>query len=177
MNDLGLNMIPGFNLTGVRACLLLFAFAFLLSCKKEEPIVKEDNIYFKGITAKDDNGVPISNDSTDWNIKDSWMDKEKNLFSKHYKTDCQPGFDYLIDLYPNPNNGIFSLYLKMPNDARLDLRMVDRSYNLLFSKDSIEVNLISFNLENLVLKDTVRMYYKFVNAGCEYRGHGDIVFN
>lgn len=65
----------------------------------------------------------------------------------------------------------------MPNDARLDLRMVDRSYNLLFSKDSIEVNLISFNLENLVLKDTVRMYYKFVNAGCEYRGHGDIVFN
>ncbi len=164
------------NLSGYRISLLAIVLCCFISCKKNDNNLEKTTIDFGGITSTDIQGVAITTDSTDWNIFDTWNNKENDLFSKHYQTDCQPVLNYKIDLFPNPNKRVFSLLLDMPDDARLDFRMVDRFYNLLVSKDSIESKYINFDFQNLVPKDTVRMYYRFVQSGCEFRGHGDIIF-
>jgi hypothetical protein len=166
-----------FDLPKYLKALLWINFVFLISCNKEENIIQNTTINFNGITKTDEQGVPITLDSTDWNIKDVWMLKEQALFPNQYKTDCKPDWPYTIVLYPNPNNGYLAMSLNMPDDARLDIRLVDRFYNVLLSKDSIDKKQIIFDVKNQIPKDTLRMYYKFVNSGCEFRGHGDIIIN
>lgn len=163
------------NFSNYRRFYLVLVQAFLFSCTKDEFISKESNINFGGITTTDVQGVPILIDSTDWNTDDSWNDKEAKLFNKKFKTDCLPGFEYFIGIFPNPNNGNFMVILDKPDNAIFDLRLVDRTYNVVLSKDSVASKQFNLNLTNIT-KDTFRMYYKFINAGCEFRGHGDIVF-
>ena len=63
------------------------------------------------------------------------------------------------------------------DNNRFSYRLVDKNFNVLRAYDSIYANVLQFNFENLDLfNDTVRLYYKSTLDGCEFRGHGDIVF-
>jgi hypothetical protein len=45
---------------------------------------------------------------------------------------------------------------------------------MLISVDAMVGN-IKFDFAYLKIKDTERLYYKFIEDSCEFRGHGDIL--
>lgn len=156
------------------------AFLVLLTiiapgCKKQNTITK-DRIYFTGISPTDQNGnIMAAPDSTDWNASDKWGEQEEGLFANNNATNCTPSFDYKIAAYPNPCRYIFNLYLQKNPSTRMELRLVDENFKLLFSSNSITANNIAIQVGTFGIKDTVRLYYKFIENGCELKGHGDIL--
>ena len=150
----------------------------MFSCNQNDPadLIKEpEKIKFSGILLRDERGLPLSPvDPDDWNIKDTWVEQEMSLFGSNLKTDC-PTTDYEIIAYPNPTRGISAIHVYKPDSIRLAIRIVDKNFKTLFAKDSLysKINLIDYS--SFGITDTVRVYYKFINGGCEFRGHGDVV--
>jgi hypothetical protein len=159
-----------------KTAVFLILILLISSCKE-----KADNppagskIYFSGLTQTDYNGWPITVDSTDWKTGDTWVKQETDLFTTIYQTDCTQGFDYIIRQYPNPCDGIFTLSFGKPVSTRLELRLVDKNFHLLFSNDSILGNAVQLDSKSFGIKDTLRLYYKFIENNCEFKGHGDIL--
>lgn len=58
--------------------------------------------------------------------------------------------------------------------TRVELRLVNKYYIMLISVDAMVGN-IKFDFAYLKIKDTERLYYKFIEDSCEFRGHGDIL--
>lgn len=150
----------------------------LFSCNQNDPTdpVKEpEKIKFSGILVRDAKGLPLSPvDPDDWNIKDTWVEQEISLFGSNFRTDC-PATDYEIIAYPNPAIDKASIHVYKPDSVRLAIRIVDKNFKTLFAKDSLysKINMVDFSAFGIT--DTVRVYYKFINGGCEFRGHGDVV--
>jgi hypothetical protein len=158
----------------------IFFFLILIimmnSCKEKiDNPVAESKIYFSGLTQTDNNGWPISIDSTDWTTNDTWVKKESDLFTNVYQSNCTQSFANHIAQYPNPCNGIFTLSFSKPATTRIELRLVDKNFNPIYSNDSVLGNAVQFNAGAFGIKDTVRLYYKFIENNCEFRGHGDIL--
>lgn len=160
--------------------LLLVAFSMLIACNNN----KEDNntpqtpnttIVFSGLTKTDENGAIYALDSTDWTITDKWQQKEIDLFPNTLSTGCTTSELMTVATYPNPCNGVFAMTLQKPQAARFSLRVVDEKFRVLLAKDTLSGDSYNFNTPT-TLKDTVRVYYKFILNNCEYRGHGDILF-
>ena len=131
-------------------------------------------ISFRGITETDPSGVIIANDPTDWTFNDSWSPKEAALFTYAYQQACSAAGNYKIIAYPNPCNGIFALHVQMPPSAKLEVRLVNNSFTVLASNDDITSNAVQLTA-GAGTKGMVRLYYKLIDAACEYRGHGDIL--
>lgn len=168
---------------------IIFAFGLLFSLSlsscvdqddDDDPIV-EEKIYFTGISRTDNLGVPIAAaDTSDWHANDAWEAKEANLFLNGLNS----GFpcatintSYQIAAYPNPASNQIALSLSLDNVSatQFGYRLVDENFNVLLSNDNIlSSNSLMLNLSGLPT-DTLRLYYKFVHSGCEYRGHGDIL--
>lgn len=157
---------------------LLLTSVIFYSCQnssKLEP-VEEEKIEFKGIFEMDERGVPVSDrDSDDWNFTDTWVQQEISLFNRNLRTDCTLPEMYGIIGYPNPTFNIVNLHVNKPDSVRMAIRIVDRNFKVLMSKDSLYAVKNAIDLSQFNIKDTVRVYYKFINGNCEFRGHGDLV--
>ncbi len=154
----------------------ILLLALLLSnCKEEDIQPIAEKIYFTGLTQTDNNGWPITFDSTDWKTNDTWVKQESDLFSNIYQSGCNQSYINQIIAYPNPCYGILSLAFDKKNFTRFEMRIVDENMKTLFSSDSITTKYIMINGMDYGIKDTVRVYYKFIENNCEFRGHGDIL--
>ena len=128
---------------------------------------------FSGITERDDFGKLIKTDENDWTLKDHWSSAESGLFEKAYRTDCVPPSSFAITAHPNPTNGPFQVNFSKTDYTKVDLRLVDSNCNIILSHDNIQSNTLGMQAGG-VKDGVVRLYYKFVEDGCEYEGHGDI---
>lgn len=150
----------------------------LFSCNQNDltdPVKEPEKIKFSGILLRDERGLPLSPvDPDDWNIKDSWVAQEISLFGSNLKTDCS-ATDYEIISYPNPTKDKAAIHVYKPDSVRLAIRIVDKNFKTLFAKDSLYTKINMINFSAFGITDTVRVYYKFINGGCEFRGHGDVV--
>ena len=162
----------------IRRIFIISIITFLIfSCEKENvDNNKTDTILFNGITMTTVNGELISQDMSDWNIQESWTDKESSLFDEKKDNSCiLENNNYSIISYPNPCEGIFYLHIAKPDESRLAFRIVDRNFNVLLSNDSIFSTSLAISLNDSgISNDTVRIYYKFLGSDCELKGHGDI---
>lgn len=159
-----------------KTAVFLILMILISSCKEKADNPRaESKIYFTGLTQTDNIGWPITVDSTDWKTNDTWVKQEADLFTSTYQTDCIQAFDNKIYQYPNPCSGTFILSFSKPETTRLELRLVDKNFKLVFSVDSIIGNTVQFNANAFGIKDTLRLYYKFIENNCEFRGHGDIL--
>ncbi len=118
--------------------------------------------------------MKLSDDPTDWTFTDKWSTKEAGLFQSSYQTTCSPDASYEILVYPNPNNGVFTLSVKKPLNAKLEIRLVDKNFKTLIANDEIVSSTIQLNASTFGIKGVVRLYYKLVDNNCEFRGHGDV---
>ena len=148
--------------------LLLFVFS---QCKRGDlPLIPA----FSGVTVTDNLGVKLSDDPTDWTFTDRWSSKEAGLFQSSYPLSCTASTTLSIIAYPNPSNGIFILEIAKPGTARLEIRLVDKNFNTLITNDAITSTAVQLNASTFGIKGLVRLYYRLIDNGCEYRGHGDI---
>ena len=155
---------------------IVMSVLILWGCKKEKANNEDVKIAFTGVTMVDEDGNLINQlDSADWRMDDKWVNKEAGLFSSHYGTSCTPDYNYQILSYPNPTYGVFYLHFNKKSSTHIEFRLVDKSFRTLLQNDSITVSTIALDATSLGITDTVRMYYKFVEGNCEFRGHGDIV--
>ena len=116
----------------------------------------------------------MQHDKDDWTLRDKWIEGENNLFDTIYKTDCYPSSAFSIVAYPNPTPGEFQLIFSKTLYTIVDIRLVDAECNVLVSRTGINSNSIGLHSGNLKKNGIIRLYYKFIEDGCEYQGHGDI---
>lgn len=146
------------------ALIILVFCLMMISCKKN----------FDGITERDNLGNLISSDYTDWNFNDNWSNRESNLFESNFGNQCNTDTgNFSVIGYPNPNNGLFTLYFDLPTTYTYSFRIVDGSFKIIYSMDQLNSPNISCNLSNYK-SQTVRVYYKIFGNNCELRGHGDL---
>jgi hypothetical protein len=135
---------------------------------------------FTQITETNINGEPSqggSIDVTDWKLNDVFSNDENALFGNvNTLSNCSVVSTEQVIGFPNASNGIFILNSNLSNVLSAEIRIVDKNFNLLkFISSSSALQLVNFDLSNLVASgDYIRVYYKFISASCEYRGHGDI---
>lgn len=159
----------------------LLLVALLPGCKKKkqtpDPLAPvATGVRFTGITETDAIGNIVSIDSTDWGFHDVWTAAERGLFAVNYDTACLAVYPHQIVALPNPCTSRFSLFMDKSAGTLASFRLVDESFKTLTAVDSVASNAITFDAAGLGVRDTVRLYYKFiVNGTCEYRGHGDVV--
>lgn len=149
-----------------------------VGCKDNEPenpVKETEKITFKGIVERDARGIPYTEDPDDWKFTDKWVEQELSLFGNSLGTNCLLPESYGIIAYPNPCIDKVSIHVNKPDSVRLALRIVDRNFKVLMSKDSLYSKITMFDVGSLGVQDTVRVYYKFMNGSCEFRGHGDVV--
>jgi hypothetical protein len=155
--------------------LTIFACIAFTACEPENIPEPSPTIYFSGLTQTDVNGQLLSMDSSDWSTSEAWTIQEAGLFNTSYQNHCSPEQPLSISLYPNPNNGVFALQLSKAPTTRLAFRVVDEGFNTIISRDSVYSSTVNINMSTFGIQDTVRMYYKFIENNCEFRGHGDIL--
>ncbi|HUR31765.1 MAG TPA: hypothetical protein VMZ69_10070, partial [Saprospiraceae bacterium] len=155
----------------ITAILVVLSMTFT-SCRKYGC---DSEYIFSGITERDESGKLLKNDGTDWTLKDKWGDQEKALFDQTYKTTCFPPSHFTISAHPNPNKGQFQLNFSKTDATYLDVRLVDSDCNVISSHDRISANGIGLGVKAEVKSKIFRVYYRFVEDGCEYQGHGDIM--
>lgn len=138
--------------------------------------IPEDTVRytFEGITLTDLMGVIISNDPTDWRLDDQWEEWEEALFPEGSAILCDSSASYRFSVFPNPAQGQFMLSMDEVPGKRVSLRLVDEFLTPLISIDSSDMMIMGL-MAPPGIKDTVRLYYKVFEDGCEVRGHGDIL--
>ena len=157
------------NLINIFGCVLCAGLLFSCAGNNCNGIGK-----FSGITQRDDTGKLLSLDKNDWTLRDHWNDAELALFDKTYKTNCTPPSNFTITAYPNPTTGQFQVTFNKTTATRVDLRLVDSECNILTARDGIEGNSFGMQASSSKKNGVARLYYKFIEDGCEYEGHGDI---
>jgi hypothetical protein len=148
-------------------CLLIFSSCRKYGCDSAD--------IFSGITERDENGQLIKSDDNDWKLKDSWGDQEQALFDKTYDKTCFLPSHFTISVHPNPTPGPFQVSFTKTAATHLDLRLVDSDCNVITSKDNLTANAMGMQVNTEEKSKIVRLYYRFVEDGCEYQGHGDIM--
>ncbi len=151
--------------------LLLAGMYFISACNETDCSALNS---FSGITERDESGKLIRADSKDWTFHDQWSDQEKGLFGSSYKTNCPPPSHFTIMAYPNPTDAQFNITVNKTDATRVELRLVDDDCTTFISLDEMRSNSIGLQPEGFKQHGLVRLYYKFIEDGCEYQGHGDI---
>ncbi len=158
---------------------LLLALVFFACKKDKDPEIEKPEeskkIYFTGITRTNSSGIIISTDSTDWKFNDTWVEQEEKLFSTTNETVCTTPHTHNIFAYPNPSDGIFSLYVKKDSATHVQIRLVDQDFKVILSRDTVFTGISLINVKATAPKDTIRMYYKFIDGTCVRKGHGDLL--
>jgi hypothetical protein len=141
----------------------------------EDPIEKDPKITFQGIVERDARGMPYTEDPDDWKLTDTWVEQELKLFGISLNTNCKLPESYGIIAYPNPLIDQFVLHVNKPDSVRMAIRIVDKNFKTLMSIDSMFATMTKIDVSDFGMADTVRVYYKFLDGSCEFRGHGDLV--
>lgn len=149
--------------------LLIFS-GFLSSCIKLGST-------FSGISETSITGELISGDSDDWNFDDVWTRQESSLFDIKRDETCDQNFRLQACAYPNPCTDVFYIYFPASDSVRIDVRIVNNDYDVLYSADSVGRQLYLQTDSLGVDKEIIRVYYKVISGDCEFRGHGDILIN
>ena len=160
----------------MKQILSLILIVILLSgCKQDDNISRR--IYFTGITKRDINAQQMSaDDSTDWRTGDNWTSQESGLFDNvSYLSNCTQQHVNKLIVYPNPCSGLFVMNFDKLPATRVELRVVDENFNKLVSMDTLTRNIVPIDAGATGIKDNVRVYYRFIEGNCEFRGHGDIL--
>ncbi|MDR6193880.1 hypothetical protein [Siphonobacter sp. SORGH_AS_0500] len=158
----------------------LLVFATLLACNKDPEPEKEETpkkIYFTGITESNDVGIIARRDTTDWRFNDTWVEQEAKLFPTAGEASCTQAHNHNIFAFPNPNKGLIKLNITKLQATQVQIRLVDKEFKVILSRDSIPNGINIFDLTASAPKDTLRLYYKFIDGSCVYKGHGDILVN
>ena len=164
-------------------CSLLLLLS-VIACDDDEMMtpMQADQIRFGGIYATDVNGLLLGNgDPTEWQLLDEWEDQIADFFADGQTNLCSDTTNnQTFPAFPNPGVDEISLQFNLKDSADLELRIVNRDYQVLkeiavtgvFSSgfNQLRLNLDELNVSN----DTVRVYYKIIRPDCELRGHGDI---
>ena len=159
-----------------KAVLVLLVVILLSYCKEKEDVAPgKAKIYFTGLTQTDINAWPLTTDTTDWKTNDSWIKQEQELFSKNYQSGCSQLYNYKIIAYPNPSSGLLTFSINKPSTTYVEMSLVDENFNVLYYIDSLTGSYITLNGANFGIKDTIRLYYRFIENNCEFKGHGDIL--
>lgn len=154
---------------------LLLFLIFIMSCK-DEPEEEEPKIAISGITERDGNGeLTGNNDPADWNLNTTFNSMENKLFRSDDLAICADAEDsiYNVQVYPNPNDGVFNFETIIPNES-ISVRIVDDQLDVLFSKDSITGGTLTISENGDGGTRKVRLYYRVYNGACKYQGYGDI---
>jgi len=111
----------------------LILLILIVSCKKDTPQLPP-TIEFMGITPTDFNGNFIGQkDSTDWGFQDNWHEKAFGFFNNEMRVFCPDDEEY--EAYPATPNPILNTEFRLDywfkDSADLEIRIVDRNYNLL----------------------------------------------
>jgi len=146
----------------------------MISCRNKDC---NDIRNFSGITERDDNGKLLKADKNDWTLRDHWTDGEMDLFDTTYNIKCPAPSHFTIIAYPNPTSGQFQVIFNKTVPTRVDLRLIDSECGIVSTHNGIETNTFAFQAGSGKKDGMVRLYYKFIEDGCEYQGHGDIQIN
>jgi hypothetical protein len=159
-------------------CALLFLCILAAdACTKDNtPESKATKFYFTGITPTDQNGnLMAAPDTSDWKTGDVWPEAAEKLFANTGAMTCTPYYKYNIAAFPNPCKNSFMTSFTKDSATLVSVRLVDENLKVLVSIDSVTARTIQINVSSFGIKDTMRLYYKFIKDNCEFRGHGDIV--
>jgi hypothetical protein len=118
-------------------------------------------------------------DSTDWRSTDAWCPAVEALFADLPPVTYAeaPADPLWIGGFPNPAQTQFALGFSHTDGSRVDVRFVDSSFQLLFSRDSLMANVTLFQNDSIASSNAqvVRAYYRITHPdGTAHRGHGDI---
>ncbi len=165
--------------------LLLFSALLAVGCSGDDDhmlLPEEPEIDFGGITRTDENGAPAgSPDPTDWRLDDAWSAREQQLFGGTALELCGNKAAKAFPASPNPAGASLLLRFANVENYQLELRLVDKRYGLLerlgpFDYLGFPPHFLAIDLDQLDIPvDTFRIYYRLRFAGCELRGHGDVV--
>ena len=154
---------------------------FFISCKKENTETPS-TIQFNGITPTDVDGNFIGQkDTTDWGFQMNWEERAFAFFNDERRPGCDNSEAYeAYAATPNPTPDEINLGFWLLDSSDLEIRIVDKNFNLLKSIDftnalGINYNSVTIDLSDIELKDTVRLYYKIIDEDCELRGSGVVV--
>lgn len=150
----------------------------LFGCENNEvdnPDEEIPKITFKGIVERDARGMPYTEDPDDWKLTDKWVAQELKLFGLSLNNNCALPESYGIIAYPNPAINQVTIHVNKPNSVRMAVRIVDKNFKTRMSFDSLYATMTAIDLSGIAGADTVRVYYKFLDGSCEFRGHGDLV--
>jgi hypothetical protein len=144
-------------------------------CNKDS----DKGITFKGISATDENGIPLSApDRDDWQSDVDWSEKEQALFRDVQGLLCPTLSNVEVrPAFPNPCENVFFFSILPKNDVSLNLRLVDENFTL---KRQTDLNATANEPKNIAFdvsdfdSGIYRLYYKIQEGSCEYRGYGDV---
>lgn len=154
--------------------LFIAVLALSVSCEKE--YTETGEVFFSGITNRDENGNRNGNfDPMDWKLNTTFNGSENALFSVDNLPVCGDATDtaFLVYSYPNPSNGVLAFGSIVQMDS-VSLRIVDDNYKVLYSKDGLTNPSISIHENGDGGSRMVRLYYRFYNGACKYQGYGDL---
>jgi len=149
------------------------------SCKKDADNFPD----FNTITSRDINAQPIgAADRDDWNLNDSWVSVENNLFPNTSTSTAYPLVSSLMQTagYPNPCGAtVFRISFGITTNATADVKIVDQSFNVITSAANIAADSqgrinVNLDISSIPSGQIVRAYYIVSDNSCVYRGHGDI---
>ncbi|MFK8101458.1 MAG: hypothetical protein AB8G15_02990 [Saprospiraceae bacterium] len=166
---------------------MLFLFTLCISCEKDtdnnltcKTSKTTEKIYFDGISATDANGSPLSSpDTEDWNTSATWTTQETELFSQDQLPCPTQATQKIYPAYPNPTQGDFAFLVENAAVSDLQLRFVDENFQVIatyeYSQLAAGPNILNFDFQDRNLNDTIRLYYKVIQADCAFKGQGDIL--
>lgn len=132
---------------------------------------------FEGITARDEQGVPLSNeDPEDWKliVEPSLLERTVMNISGPVLSDK----NYDTQFYPNPANQIGYIRNIIGDSYLCDYVLVTPNYGVLLKIDSVSSNSLAGNFYHTdQAGELSRLYYKIYNDSNTYLGYGDIIIN
>lgn len=162
--------------------IILSILIISLGCDQDENSLMK----FSGITVTDEQGVSTGyTDITDWNLDDTWTDKEEAIFGDITLSSIKKETNSTVDIsiqpaFPNPCADYVNLSFSLTPGTVFHIALVNQNLDVIsyISIDDPERTMISYDLSQHRLKNNsiYRFYYKFVSGGAEFKGHGDIKF-
>lgn len=167
--------------------LLLTGACFFWGCEDKEmnePEIENPMVFtldINDITPTEANGALLGNpDVTDWTLNDVWPEVIENLFEDYsdYDFSCTPNNDLTVfPAYPNPGNGIFSIIVQKPAEAKVSFEFVNQYGTALNEIKGVTEFPVTIAANQFVPEQDsfVRVYYIVSTSdNCGFKGHGDI---
>jgi hypothetical protein len=169
------------------AIIAVITIIILLACSKGVVDPTYFNEVFRGITYTDRGGIIIGPvDSSDWQISDAPLNSLYRISSKSIGKFIPPTGCGAMPAFPNPTEGLVTVYLYTPVPCNWEVDIINESYNVVahfaYYTEAGTVS-IYWDLKDLdghsVLPGMYRVIYQFYYGTDfdeihSYSGYGDI---